>query len=113
MKIAVPTNDKVNINTRTGQSAGFLVIEIKNGRMFCEEYRVNPPHENHGHNDIGEEEEHSHDELVENIKDCKAVIVNAVGRFMHRDLFDKNIEIFRTKQKNIDEAVKEYLANTN
>ena len=102
----------LNINTRTGQSAGFLVIEIKHGRMFCEEYRINPPHEHHAHSDIGEEE-HSHDELVENIKDCKAVIVNAVGRFMHRDLFDRSIEIFRTKQKNIDEAVKEYLSSKN
>ena len=41
MKIAIPTEDQINIFKRTGRTPGFLILEIEYEQIINQEYRIN------------------------------------------------------------------------
>ncbi len=107
MKIAVPTDDRVKITSRSGRTKGFLVFTIDNSKISTSEYRINP----HKHHDEEEEKhDHSHKEMVEVLSDCEVMVTNRVGPHLKKDLDEAGIPVYLASAKNVKEAVEEYLA---
>ncbi len=100
MKVAVPTRDKTTIFARTGQSPYFMIFEVSDGGFENVDIRENR-HEEHD-----ETVEHSHADLVEKISDCSYILLNNVGKHLKHDLDNGGIEIVKTKEKDIEKALK-------
>jgi len=79
MKLAIPSDNRETIIKRTGQSKGFMVYEVNNGIIIHSVYRENTldQHDN--------EEEHSHSQIIELLKDVDILLVAAIGKHMKRD----------------------------
>jgi len=68
MKIAIPTEDKINISGHFGRTKGFLIFEINDNKIINSEYRDNDftghaqgMHHDHGHHDHGDNhQQHTH-----------------------------------------------------
>ena len=107
MKIAIPSNDKINIAERTGRAKGFMVYKIENKEIKAFVYRINNTHD-HDH-DHGEEHEHSHKELVEFLQDCDLIILKHIGKHLKRDLEKANLQYTFTKHTKLNDIIYDYL----
>ncbi len=89
MKIAIPTNDRKNVAERTGQASEFVVFTIENRNVIQTEYRKNThTHEPHAH---GHTENHSHDDVIDILKDIDMFYVRKVGPHMTESLEEGKI----------------------
>jgi len=105
LKIAVPTDDGVAFAAHTGRAAGFAVFEIADGAILSTEMRwkeilegVSAPAHSHPHNDHncgagGEHQGHSHNEILDIISDCKALLAVGAGPRLIMDLRRRGIEV--------------------
>ncbi len=105
MKIAVVSDDKESICHHFGKARGFLVFEIDDKKIVKTQYR-----ENSGRN-TGECGSCNHSRMIENIKDCKAVISFGMGRGIFNDLEKHGIDAIVTDEENAISAVNKYLQN--
>ncbi len=106
--IAIPTNNEQTLAERTGRAKGFLIYEIEDKTARRLEFRINP----HKHDDKeNEHEEHTHEDVMEVLKDCTYILVNKVGKHFVQDLKHAQIKIYKAKENNIDKAVSEFLAH--
>ena len=127
MKIAFPTNDRKTIAKRTGRAAEFAIYTIENGENNSVDYQKNT-HEHHDHkpkegnhrqghgNGQGlgpqhkhEHGEHTHDEIITQLKDIDIFLVRAVGKHMKRDLEKGKIHYKIVKGEEISEIISNYL----
>jgi predicted Fe-Mo cluster-binding NifX family protein len=99
MKIAVPTNDGLNLTPDFGQARGFLILNVELGEITGEEMRWNKL------SDII----CSSDGLLQPIRDCQVVMVNGIGANCSALLSGKKIEVFHTKESIITNAYVHYL----
>ena len=115
MKIAIPSNDQQTISGHFGRTAGFVIIYIEDGKVINKEYKKNNftehaqgqhHQENHQHGG-----NHSHDGIFEALGDCKIVIAGGMGQRLYNDFAQKRIQIFVTKEKNIDKAIDLFIEN--
>ncbi|MFA6089212.1 MAG: NifB/NifX family molybdenum-iron cluster-binding protein [Candidatus Woesearchaeota archaeon] len=106
MKIAVASDDKVNISHHFGKAIGFSVFEIKDGKIIHEEYR-----ENIGKNK-GECGTCDHGAMINNIKDCDSVISYGMGQKIFNDLTNNNIKAIVTEENSVKEAVDKFIHET-
>jgi predicted Fe-Mo cluster-binding NifX family protein len=142
MLIAIATNDRINIAKRTGRAREFAFFTIKDSEIIDVRYEKNN-HEHHDHDDHEpnhrqvqgrgrgqgrgqghhhheehhhehEHGEHSHDEVIEQLKDVDIFLVRAVGKHMRSDL-EKGKIPFKvvTKEDNIVKLVENYLKELN
>jgi len=112
MKIAIPSNDKVTISSHFGRTKGFMICEIKNGKIIQKEYKENTftGHAHGSHHDEGHEHgNHSHNGIFDAIGDCTAVIAGGMGQRLYNDFENRNIQIFVTREVNIDKALQLYI----
>ena len=117
MKIAVPSDDSINLARHFGRSIGFLIFEIENNAIKASEYRRNTftGHskglhvENHNHGEHGHH--HSHKGILDGLVDCEVVIAGGMGRRAYNDLTDAGKQVFVTQTMNAEEAVKTFLSN--
>jgi nitrogen fixation protein NifX len=72
MKIAIPTNDGINISAHFGRCRQFLIFEAGNGPVKLIETRANGG----CHADA---KEHSHAGFVETLGDCQTVLCSGIG----------------------------------
>jgi len=100
MKIAIPTNDKETITSRTGRCKEFAVYEIENSIAKNIDYLENNHEHNHDH-EHGEEHEHSHSNVIELLKNIDLLVVVKVGKHMKNDLVEGNVNFSITEEKNI------------
>jgi predicted Fe-Mo cluster-binding NifX family protein len=100
MRIAIPTNDKVNLFRRTGRAKAFLVFDVDMSGFEEVELRKNL----HSH-DEGEEHDHSHTELVESLSDCAFIVVNQIGKHLLKDIDNAGILVYKTSESNIKNAI--------
>ncbi len=120
MKIAIPSNDKINIAGHFGRTKGFVICEIDNQEVIKKEYKENnftghakgkhsegehEHHEHHEHHKHEHDEHHSHKGIFDAIGDCRMVIAGGMGRRLYDEFQQKNINVFVTKEKNIDNAL--------
>ena len=104
MKIAIATDDYLNVTGHVGRCAGFLVYEVENGEIIKEEKRENS-FTNHGK---GKEKEHGHHNhehgkngharLAEGLNDCSHLICHGAGWRLVDDLKSENIQLVLTKE---------------
>ena len=119
MKIAVISDDGINISQHLGKAPYAVVFTIEEGRVLAREERHKPGHHTfaahspelspegrHGY-DAGAEVRH--DEIVQSIADCQIVIAGKMGWGIYESLRARNIEPIATDVKEIDKAVELYL----
>ena len=103
MKIAVATDDRKHISHHFGRALGFTIFEIKDDKILKEEYR-----ENRGKS-TGQCGSCDHPVMIENVKDCEAVICYGMGERIYSDLLQNNIKVIVTEEETVKEAIEKYL----
>ena len=103
MKIAVASDDKKTISNHFGRALGFVVFDVKEGKITGKEYR-----ENIGKS-TGECHTCNHATMINNIKDCESVISHGMGMGIYNDLESNKIKAVVTDEVIAEEAVKKYL----
>lgn len=104
MKIAIATNDRINIAKRTGQAKEFALLEIKNGKLISQKYVAN----HHEHHD-GEEHSHSHKDIVEILNGIDVLLLLNVGKHLKSDLDGANIKYKKIQLETIEEVITKLL----
>ena len=80
MKIAIPTNDGVNISAHFGRCHQFLIFEARDGQVKLIETRANAGCHGHGSaSGDGTAEDHSHSGFVGALRDCETVLCSGIG----------------------------------
>ncbi len=51
----------------------------------------------------------SHSLIIENLKDCKAVVSRGMGRRLYEDLISAGIEVYVSNEIEVDKAVELYI----
>lgn len=116
MRIAVASDDGINVTGHVGKCRGFLIIDVENGEILKKEIRKNSftdhtigkneenvhDHENghgggHGNND-------GHKRLAEGLKDCKYLISYGMGWKLVEDIKSLGIEPLVTSETNAELA---------
>ena len=114
-KIALPTDDNINICPHFGRTRGFRIVEIDGTKVISEKYLQNDftghamgqHHEHDHHHD--EHHAHSHQGIFNALGECKTVIANGMGRRLYDDFQQAGVEVFVTRYNNIDQAVRSYI----
>ena len=105
MKIAIATDDFVNVTGHVGRCKGFLIYEIEGGKIISKENLENTfthhkmgvhHHHREGH-DHGQGH-HGHEYLAEGLSGCSHLICNAAGWRLVDELKQNNIEVIFTNE---------------
>jgi predicted Fe-Mo cluster-binding NifX family protein len=78
VKIAIPTNDGINLSAHFGRCRQFLIFEARNGEVKLIETRMNAGCHGHGSSD-GAAEHPGHSGFVEALRDCETVLCGGIG----------------------------------
>ncbi len=111
MKIAVASDDGKIISAHFGRTKGFLIFDIENGEIKSREYIPNT-FTGHARGLYEKGLHHQYDThavIIENLKDCKAVISHGMGRRLYDDLTSAGIEVYVTDETDVDKAIELYL----
>lgn len=103
MKIAIPSNDKENIAQRTGQSKGFMVYELIDKTIVSSEYRENKMDEH------DEDAEHSHQQIIDLLRDVDILFVAAIGKFLKKDINNSTINYQIAKEEKLAQIIETFL----
>lgn len=114
MKVAVATDDYINVTGHIGRCKGFLVIETENGKIIKIEKRENN-FTNHGRGMMHEGDgkhrlEHGgahkdgHQRLAEGLSDCSHLICSGAGWRVQEDLNKVGVEIVLTSEQLCESA---------
>lgn len=120
MKIAIASNDKINVEDHFGGS-NIVVVTVEDGKIVNKELR-----EKVGHNDYATEEHHPqtdasgkhgfgpksgerHKSMFETFKDCQILISGMMGTGAYEYFNNAGLAVILTDVKNIDEAVSLYV----
>lgn len=103
MKIAIATDDYVNVTGHVGRCGGFLVYDVENGKILNTEKRENNftnhgKGHSHGHHHNHEHGKSGHERLAEALSDCSHLICHGAGWRLVEDLKSKNIELVLTRE---------------
>ncbi len=83
MKIAVPTNDGVNLAEHFGRSAAFIVFEVDGNKIASQEIRQNLPHDDHALHGCGAEatdnHKNHHTGMAAILDGCSLVVCGGMG----------------------------------
>lgn len=125
MKIAIATDDRINIAQHTGRAAEFAIFAIENGTVVNTEYLKND-HTHHDHHHEHGDLKHGHDHNCENhdhhgsnsphaniVKQMKGVdlfLVTHLGPHFRVEVEAAGIEYKSVRYNSIEELLKEYLA---
>ena len=126
MKVAVVTDDGTTISRHFGRAATYLVFTIEAGAITGREQRAKPTHRHgaHTHHEQHEihlheqahgmdaESDHKHNEMVEPIQDCAALIARGMGTGAYLSLQQAGIRPFITDYEQAEAAVLAYSAGT-
>ncbi len=109
MKIALATNDRINIALRTGRAREFAIFTIENGEISNVDYKLNTHKHDHDEDEHGEEHEHSHKEIIDLLQNIDLLLVRAIGKHFKRDVKKANIEFKIIKSENIQEVLESFI----
>ena len=101
MKIAVATDDYLNVTGHVGRCNGFLVVNIEDGKVINTERRDNTfTHHKHNKNhDHSNSHGHSHSSLVKGLNDCSHLICTAAGWRLVNDFESAGKTVVFTNEK--------------
>ena len=111
VRIAIPTNDGINISGHFGRTKGFRIISIENNNIIKDELKNNTftGHAQGQHNQNNGHQSHSHDGILSALAGCDTVIANGMGRKLYNDLKNASLSVFITKEKQIAQAMDLFL----
>lgn len=123
MKIAIPTDDKITICPHFGRTSGFMIFKIENRKVVESEFRPNTftghvrgHHQSHQHGGFhgshNQDQQQSHSGIYQALGDCQIVIAKGMGRRLYVDFEEWNIQVFITKEDEINTAIEAFLHNT-
>ena len=121
MKIAAASDDGVNISQHFGRAPYCVVVTVEEERIVAKETRSKPGHqtfaaheppklapgERHGYDDGSEIR---HENMAETVSDCQVLLVGGMGWGAYEAMKGYGIEPIATDVKDIDEAIKLYIA---
>jgi predicted Fe-Mo cluster-binding NifX family protein len=113
MRIAVPSDDGINVAAHTGRAQGFVIYDIKDQQALRLEYRTNS-YTAHaqgqcaGDNPGGQHEHQSHGELLNALQDVQIMIARGMGQRLVTDLASRNIKVVFSDQDNSTRAAELY-----
>lgn len=114
MKIALVSNNGVQISRHFGRAQNYVVVTIEDGREVAREVRPKPTR--HGHHVHGPDEtsrhQHDHEAMLAPIADCAVVITGGIGAPMSQRVRQAGLQLICTPITGIDDAVAAYLAGT-
>lgn len=105
MKIAIPTNDKLNIIYHLRFAHGFMILEIEDGSIRNKYYR-NLSETNYM--EIGNSEI-KYARITNILSDCDLIILYAMNPEIEQVFRKEKIEIFVTSEVDIQRCIKLYL----
>ena len=105
IKIAVPSNDRQSIAKFSGRAKEFAVVEIKNKQIINITYREN--HHEHNHDHSQGDHNHGHQDIVDTLHDCVAVVGKKFGTHFAGDFHKAGMRLILTKKEELEEAVME------
>ena len=112
MKIAVASDDKITVTGHIGRCNGFIIFNVDDNKIAAIEYRENlfTHHrmQQHAH-EYSEANRHGHNQLIQGLSDCSALIFNHGGMRLIEDLKANNILPVMTDEENAETAVIKYL----
>jgi len=112
-KIAIATNNGVNVTGHIGRCRSFMIYELNDSKILNKELRENvfthhriSDHNEHHH---GEGGGHSHAGLIEGLKDCSYLISHGGGWRVVEDLKQHNITTLFTEVELVEDAVTKFI----
>jgi predicted Fe-Mo cluster-binding NifX family protein len=113
MKIAIPSDDQLHISAHFGRTRGFMIFDIV-GESIHKKYVSNTFT---GHVQAGQhlhEDGHqtdTHSRIFSALDGVEVVIAGGMGRRLYADFEQKNIQVFVTRETNIENALKLFIQN--
>lgn len=122
-RIAVPTNDRIEVFAHTGRAEGFGIYEVRGESIRLIDYKVNPlEHHHHGHTHTAscssgnchhlpgqQHSHHSHSAILPLLRGCDALVVNRIGPHLKEELIKAGIPFFISGETFIEDAIRNYL----
>jgi predicted Fe-Mo cluster-binding NifX family protein len=114
-KVAIATNDLRSVTGHLGRCRSFIVVTIEDGKVITTEVRQNTfthhqmAHEHHEHHGHGEGH-HSHEGLINGLRDCKFIVSQGGGWRIVEDLKIHNISTLFTDVDLIDEVISKLIS---
>jgi len=121
MKIAVISDDEVNISQHFGRAPYYVIVTVDAGKVTAKETRSKAGHttfaahetpklapgERHGYEPGSRSR---HESMAEDIQDCQVLLAGGMGWGAYEAMKGYGIEPIVTDVKDINEAVELYLA---
>jgi len=111
MKIAIASDDEKTISSHFGKTKGFCIFEVEGKEIKSQQYLPNTftDHARGLEGTRHKAHEHDHTPILVALKDCKAVIAHGMGKHMRNDLMSIGIEVYVTKETDVEKALNLYL----
>ena len=120
-KLAIATDDQKRVTGHIGRCRGFMIYEIDGEKVINKELRENKftnhrmgggQHHNHREGEAHRGQghgRHSHEHLINGLKDCSYLISSGGGWRVVEDLKQYNIITLFTNEEFIDNAVNKFI----
>jgi predicted Fe-Mo cluster-binding NifX family protein len=116
MRIAVVTDDGKTVSRHFGRATYFMVAAVENGQIVAREMRqkvghrkfANDPHEaaHHGqYHGTGPHAQTRHDQMLESIRDCDALICGGMGYGAYESVKQHGIRPIISDIDDVEQAV--------
>jgi len=111
MKIAVASDDGINLTGHVGRCEMFIVYEALKDKIISSEKRVNDftLHKSGVHIHGNHDENHSitsHGRIVNGLKDCSYLVCSSCGPGLVNDLMSSGIQVILTEDIEAEKAVR-------
>ena len=121
MKIAIVSDDEVNVSQHFGRAPYYIIVTIAEGKIVARETRSKAGHQTfaaHEPPKLAHGERHGyeagaqarHESQVEDILDCQVLLAGGMGWGAYEAMTGYEIETIITDVRDIDEAVELHLA---
>ena len=115
-KIAVVTEDNLNIGAHFGMAPIYQVFTIQDGEIVAEEQREKPHHSHHPqHGKEGDHDHHrspgGHQSMFAPVSDCQVLLCGGMGQPAYKGALDAGLEEYLTRGP-IRDQVQAFLAGT-
>lgn len=120
MKIAVISDDEVNVSQHFGRAPYYVVVTVEDGTIVDSETRAKAGHHTfgaEGHPNLAPGERHGYDagsqakhrSMADTITDCEVLIAGGMGWGAYESLKGYGVRPIITDEEDIREAVRRYL----
>lgn len=111
MQLVIPTDDRKTVAQKTGRCKEFVVVTAEDGNT---KYDYVPNLHKHGHHDHDQEHSHgegghSHNEILEVVKDADMFLVGHIGKPLKEELDKNNIPYQKAEESDIEKLVENFL----